>query len=445
MPKTVTLLSLFLLLIPIYALAGPDVEPTVLLDFETGEPTDGWTIAKLGVFETTVKDGDTPSGGRALGIKGTSRGGHLIHKVSVSDWRTFTALSFFAKVEAEAPVSMRILAAEGSSFRSRLRRFKLAPGGWREVILPLAGFRGDFRRAMGRIDRVSRIVLQWDDGEGSVVIDDLRLLPGDRGERSWLPTEAEYLAQAFPAGDGKALCSEHFLVLTDVPALNEKTARPILDRCEAGLALLKERFKVPGTLPERVPLVLFAKEKDYRAFFPRLGNDFGATVSAPESDGYSILGFGGSWWDEDKGVDRPVLVHEAMHAALERLIFVGSDGNWVQEALASAVKLRLHPEVLEVDLGERFRKRDRGEPGFRPLSALLSTKRPGIGSYAQLLTVVEFLAAEHPDRLPAFWEAFKGNWRLPHESGPRALEKVLGAPMERIGAEWIAWGVKQYG
>ena len=427
--------------------AGAEETPRVLLDFEQGEPTDGWKRQGLGLFDARAEEGNTPSGGRALGLEGQGGRGHIYRPVTVRDWRSYRALSFFAKVEAKQPIRMRFLAVEASSFRARLKRFTLEPGDWREVVLPLAHFRWDLSRPAGRFDQVGRILFQWDKGGGvgKVMLDDVRLLPGTRGVQSCLPTEEEHLALAFPNGDGRTFTSDNFLLMTDVPAIDAEAGLALLMRCEKGLALLRERFHVPGALAGRVPLALFAARDDYVAFFERVGDHFGAGITPPKTDGYSALRYAASSWDPKQGHERPVYVHEAMHAALERLLHVGSDGNWVQEALASAVQVSLHPKSLEVDLGARFRARDRGEPGFLPLSALVRTPRPGLRHYAQLHTFVEFLADEHAEELPAFWEGLMASWRLPHESGPRALEQALEAPLERIGTQWIAWGVARHG
>lgn len=427
------------------ALADKGAAPVVLLDFETGEPADGWKRKSLGLQEASVEGKPTPSGGRVLGLRGTDKGGHIYRPISVSDWRPFRALSFFAKVDAAKPIQMRVLAVEADNFRSRLKRFELQPGDWREVVLPLSSFRWDFKRPAARIDHIGRILFQWDKGEGTVFLDDVRLLPGERGNASWLPTEEERLALVFPDGDGHLLRSESFVLLTDVDAVDEKLAGPLFERLEKGLALLRDRYAVPGELPERVPICLLAEKEDFQELYPRVGRHYGADCSAPTSDGFSALGYSGTTWDPKQGVERPVLVHEAMHGALERLILVGSDGNWIQEALANGVQLSIHPEALGLDLGKAFRDRQSGKGNFISLSQLVSTKRPGMKHYAQLATIFEFLAEEHPKALPGFWTQVLQSWKKPHESGPAALEGVLEKPLEQIGVEWLAWGTEHYG
>ncbi len=300
------------------------------------------------------------------------------------------------------------------------------------------------RRPPGRFDQVGRLLIQWDKGEGTVAFDDFRLVRGTRGERSCLPTVDERLTLAFPGGKGHRFVSDNFIVLTDVPGINAASVKPLLKRLESGLTLLHERYRVPRRMLGRAPLCIFARKEDYVAFFARLGKHFGVGLAPPSADGYSALGYGASTWDPKQGLDRPVFVHEAMHAALEQLLHLASDGNWIQEGLANAVQARLHLESTKADRSDLFARRARGESVFQPLGVLLAMRRPGTQRYLQLATFLEFLADKYAAQLPTFWNKVTTSWKLPHDSGRLALEAALDQPIETIGTAWITWGRTYY-
>jgi hypothetical protein len=415
--------------------------PRVLDDFG-GDPADRWTARGLSMSETSVEAGSTPSSGGVLEVGLEGKSGSIERTLEPADWRDVEALSLFVAVEAKAPQPLRVVVLGGKPARGLLRRFTAAPGPWREVVLPLRDFREDGGDFVGSFARVDRVRIQWDEGGGKVRLDDLRLRPGARGPASSRRTEDDLLRLAFPGGGGGVSFSERFLLVTDVPALAGERGKPLLARLEEGARVLAERFAVAGTLEERVPLHVFRSEADQKAFVARMADHFGARVGAPEADGFTVFGVPSSSWDPKQGWDRPVYVHESVHGLVVRLLSISSNGNWVQEGLASAVQARVHPRsVASVDLGKAFERLAAKEKGlFVPWKDLLFERRPPTRAYAQLASVCEFLADRAGKDLGKVWAALSASPKPLHEGGIALVAGALGAEVPALEAEWLAWG-----
>jgi hypothetical protein len=435
-PSRALLLGISLALCAVTLVVADEAAPVVLCDFDVGEPTDGWTMRKLVVAEI-----ETPHG-RGLKLACPDATGGFLHRATgVRDWRRFRAFSMRARVDSTDAVEMRVQAIRSGGGRL-LRRFTLAPGEWRDVVLPLEEFRNDGEDASGAFAEVDRVLLRWDKGQGDVSIDDLRLLPGDRGALSCTKTPEAWRRLAF--GDAKARCTEgaHFVVLDDAAAMKDEDARRLVARLEEGLTVLADRYGVAGELDDKVPFCVFSSRPEYEDFARRLGEHFGATVAAPKADGFSIFGVGMSAYDPAKGWDRPVFVHEAMHGAIERLLRVGSNGNWIQEGLASAVQARLHPESLDrAKLADGFAKR--GGP-IAPWAQLFAKPRAALTDYAALASVVDFLAERHRDALPKAWDAVRAVRKPLHAEAMPAIAAAIGVDPAKLEEEWFAWGADFY-
>jgi len=424
----------FVLLFVTPALAAGS-DPVVLVDFETGEPTDGWSFSGIGVAEVRVEEGKTPSGGRALTLVGEDdrqgRVGYIYRLVTVNDWRRFRAFSLHAKVEAKRAIQMRVIGWDGRGRRGILRRFTLEPGDWREVLLPLATWREEFWDYVGDFRRVAGLEVRWDEGTGEVTIDDLRLIPGTRDDESCRPTDEARMKLAFPDGKGKVLETEDLRIVTDATRFKGREGKRLLARLEEVGVLLRERYGVTGETDQRVNFLVFRKPEDYRAYFPRLGKEFGATIREPTSDGYSALDVVGSTYSAEHGWKRPV--------------YVTSNGNWVQEALANAVQMSIYPEsAARVNFLSRFAARRDGVGPFEPLAKLCGTKRPGSKTYAQLATISDYLAERHRDKLEQVWEVVREHDKRVHEGLLDKIAAALGTTVADLQADWIAWGIEKH-
>ena len=426
-------------------------QPTVILDFETGEPADGWSIRNLALAEITVPAGKTASGGRALKLisKGERKGSYrgLIQRdISVNDWRAASALSFHARVEANGPIAMRIIGIRKPGPAGLLRRFTLEPGEWREVILPLKDFRENIFDQVCGFDRIDRLLIRWDRGAGAVSIDDIRLVPGHRGDLSCTPTTADRIAVGFgpDAAKAKTFESKHFVVLTDVGSASKRTVKPLLDRLEQGLEVLRQRYRLDGSFGDKVPLYLFASDAGYRAAVTRIGKHYGAGITPPKAVGYSFFGVGLSVFAPASGWKRPVFLHEAMHGAIHRLLGVASNGNWIQEGLASAVQVTVFPEALNRrKFAAAFHTRKGG--WLIPWETMLAKRSVATRNYPQALSFMEFLRDKHGDSLPAVWTALRAVRGPMHKHAMPAIATALGTDPAALEAEWLGWGRKYFG
>jgi hypothetical protein len=416
--------------------------PAVLCDFDAGEPTDGWTTKGLDVAEIETLRGR----GLKLAAKDAPREGAfvgLIHRESaVADWRTSSAFSMRVRVEAAAPVEMRLLANARGGGR-KLRRFVVEPGDWRDVVLPLKDFRDDSDDRCGTFADVERIVLRWDKGAGEVSIDDLALLPGERGALSCAMTAEDWRRLAFGDAKARVVESANFVLIDDAAALSDEDAKKLVARFEEGLVVLGERFGVAGAVADEVPFLLFAAREEYEAFPPRLGAHFGAVTSPPKASGLSIFGAAMSSFDPEKGWARAVFVHEAMHGAIQRRLGVTNYGNWVQEGLATGVQAQFDPGVFDrAKLADSFAKRGSWTV---PWSKLFAKGGAPMSSYPQYASIMDFLADKHRDALPEIWDAVRALREPLHSAAPAAIAKAVGVELAALEEEWAGWGAAYYG
>lgn len=438
-----TFVLLFVLLVPVIAVAD-DADPVVLCDFDADDTADHWRRKGIGVEEITIPEDATVSGGRALRLHGSGNRGSIEQEIDVPDWRRFRALSIYVEATGTEGIEMRVRARSGRGHASMLKRFTVTPGPWREIVLPLAQWREDTYDQVSDFSHITRVEVQMDQGKGTVAIDDLRLLPGDRGNESCLPMKEDWLSLAFPNVDGRSYANDHFLLLTNARRVDKRAAKKLLARLDEGYALLLERYGVPGDVEGPVPVFFFATKAQYQTFFERLGDHFRVNIGAPESSGYSCLGVGASFYDRKYGWDRPAFVHEAMHAVLHRLLGLASNGNWIQEGLATAVQVQLYPWAVDTDmllkhLGD-LSKEEKG--GFLPLADLLLMKRPSMKNYAQLVTVMEFLVERYAERLADVWKAVRATQTPIRTSGADALLETLDTDMPELHEEYVQWGTQ---
>jgi len=421
-----------------------DPAPVVLCDFEKGEPTDGWTIHGPRVSPTA-----TPYG---RGLRLTWGGGEPYGSISRSfeqrDWRMFRAISMRLCVGGDMPVQLDVSLTRTDSTASLVRRFEAQPGDWREVVLPLSDFRDDGYDQAGSFARVDCFTLHTSRVtsravESSVSIDDLALLPGDRGRASSSRPSPQLLQLAFGSSKVRTLESEHFLLIDDAPELRTADAKRLLARLEEGLKTLGERYGVTGDLDEKVPLLLFATRFEYQLSVPRLREHFGEKPKKPKTDGFSRYGMSMAWFDEKQGWDRAVYVHETMYGVIQRRLGVLANGNWVQEGLASAVAAHLYPASIDrKKLAESFAKRG---GGLVPWLDAIDWPVAPPATHLQLLTIMDFLAERRRDGLPKAWDAVRAVREPLYKSAPYEIAKALGTDVATLEKEWFAWGAKYYG
>jgi hypothetical protein len=411
--------------------------PVRIVDFETSEPADGWTrILRLTLEETRVEEGAALAGRRALRLVGRARSGGnvgmLRRPLAVRDWRRFDALTFHAKVEAPRAVEMRILAMRGDGPACRLKRFRLAPGPWREIVLPLKDWRCHTADQVCGFSQVDQWAILWNRGGGAVTVTKFELRPGPLGERSWLPTVEDRLKLGFPDGGGRAHESASFLLLTDLELSPEHT-RGLLERFEAGLAHLRTAYRLEGELSSRVPFFLFRQRADLHAFLGRLGEHYGIDIQLGKRMNAAAT-MGRAMCARDEGGEAEY-TRWAIKGATYRLLGLTNQPNWIQAGLARAAYVHVagDREVAPSDLGLGFLAER------EPVVWEVFFARRGSKDSGQSHSILEYLRARHADKLPQVWQAVRGLDDRVHKTAAGAIAKVLEMSPRDLEKAWRTW------
>ncbi len=336
---------------------------------------------------------------------------------------------------------LRALDASGASLFQR--RASDALRGWSERHEPLARWRWDDRVGRWADVRAFEVVAE---GAIALEVDHVRVVPGTRGARSALPDPTWLQELAFPgAGDAPWTREAGAFRLMGPASLPPDAA---VERTLARLRPLSawlDRVADGGVRPVGDgPVLVFvlADQAAYEGFFLRLGQAWRVFVTRPTGAGYAVQDLCAFAHDPERGLDRPVIVHEATHAlAARRLRLMPGHAlhGWVQEGLANYIQLCLHPESLDLRTWRRqFARGVDADSFFRPLRDLTSA-RPGLDRYAQLASVVGFLVAERPGWLGAIARGLADG---------RPIDDVLAelkTTLEQLQADWLAWGRATYG
>lgn len=315
---------------------------------------------------------------------------------------------------------------------------------WTRLEEPLALWRWADGTA-GRWADVRGVALVVEEGPRRLWVDDVRLVgPPATGAARLPPRRLDALA--FPErapwvgrGDGVRLVH----ALDDLPPRDDLEAllarlEPIprwLDRLAGGAA--------PPPDPRPLTVLLHADRAAFEAFLGRLGAAWRAGIAPPRAGGYTLQDVPSVVWDAERGLDRPVILHEVVHAwAARRLgLIPGSPAHdWLQEGLANYLQLCLYPESLPAGTYGRLFARPIDPTGggfFQPLERL-TAERAGARRYAQLASVVAFLTAERPAVLAALIRGLARGRTAP------AVLAAQGTSLAELQADWRAWGARSF-
>ena len=309
----------------------------------------------------------------------------------------------------------------------RWRKVSIDSPGWRTIELPTRFFRHS-PSSYVKWEETRQFAFRFRNA-GRFNLDMIELVDAPYGDMpaELLPKEIGKLAFGNKA---KIHRGKHFMIITDEPRLKPALTFEALD-------LVKELLMAdfPGLRsPPRPPvLLIFSKESRYREFWSQLAEAFNSKGPTPQSDGYTMLGISGSYFDPRQGSIRPVFAHEACHGLLARALGIASEGDWLQEGLANYYQLR----CAKQDLGP-FAKRLITERRLVPLGQLLNGKPIGMEQYAQAALFIDWIMA-HPTRKARLLPAMRAMAKQGSMNFSSVSKAQFGADLPTIEPIWLRW------
>jgi hypothetical protein len=228
-----------------------------------------------------------------------------------------------------------------------------------------------------------------------------------------------------------------FTVLTDTTALDTDAVLGALhDMHTRTLA----RFPGLATPEQTVPLLVFADESSYRAFWRELSADMGSHARPLEEDeGYTWLGVATATYSDAYGKVRPVYVHEASHALIERALGLDAQRSWLFEGLGNVAQL----DVSGQDIASVYRQGLVRSGAKMPVFEMLAGGAIPTGRYWQATLLVQFLLADagRTHALAAALDDMRATGSAdlrPH------LERHFGMDVPRFSAAFWSWAWAEY-
>jgi hypothetical protein len=345
----------------------------------------------------------------------------------------FDALRFSARANmatAEDPLVFEVRVFSGSRPASFWRRVTLNSDRWEFIELPLRFFR---QSAGASLDwsEVTRFGFHFRN-VGEISIDGIELIrTGASGSPYLSPEELGTLAFGQNA---KMFSNEQFVVLTNDERVN---GRSVLDEFEKLSRFIFADF--PGfTRPVRkIPMLIFATERQYRDFWPRFGAKFASVIPPINSDGYSVLGVAGSYYSPEFGPVRPVFIHEACHAILAPVMGLSNSGEWLHEGLANYYQLRWTKQNIH-----ELTKKMISDGSHVPFSQLLNGDSVRMRHYAQITLVMQWMMGD-PELRQSLQNAIKTMKMRSSTSLEPVCERHFQRTLEELELDWLRWAREQ--
>jgi hypothetical protein len=421
-------------------------DPVVIDDFEAGALDAGWKLEGGGMQRVAAGAGGALelAGGPPEGYGTASR------PLPVKDLRGFASLSF--KTESSGPGQGQIVLLGASGERGRYRAFDF-PGGTKEHTFPLAWFQRSVRGMRGDMAAMDRIRIRAGSKDGSLRIDDLRLLPGDRPDAGERGTVEEWTKVAFPDGKARAVAGRLFTLVTDVKDFAGPGGGKLLSKMDEGPKTLASSFRIEAPAKTRFVFLLFSDKARLQKFRGDMLDAFGETRDGAEIGDVVVFDDGVASHAGGAGGPSPTLIgYGATAPLIAARLQVEAGSTWFHQ-VGRAVMRRLDAGLYATNLPagadalvpSAFESFLGGGTGRLPrLAQLPEAHHVGLFPAAST-SFFEFLEAKHKPKLPAVWDAV-ARAEVPVEKGAvELIAKTLGTTPEDLEKDWAKWGAANWG
>lgn len=337
-------------------------------------------------------------------------------------------------------VRISLFNAKGHSILRR--HLFIPPGGqWRGVDIGLERFL--WGEIAGGWDEVRAMEFAIETPFTAVWIDEVKLMPRPAEG----PSAADQLRRlAFGDRDARTAEADGLLVATDAVDLTEGDVTRLLGNMRRSQAVVRRLFGSavrPIEDPSPTALLVFKDQPSYAAFWQTMGRQWGVRIVPPQAGGYAVQDLATSFYDPELGNDRPVWLHESVHAIMAhnlRLSPGSPQHSWIQEGVANYIQLCVYPQALQpAALQKMFAAgvQDQPEAVFRPLRSVLTERVPP-RHYAQVASLTAYLVEEKPQWLPTLAE------QLAEGKPVETTLRDLGSDFGSLENDWLRWGRKRF-
>lgn len=372
----------------------------------------------------------------------------------VRDLRRFDALAFRIR-GLPAPLDLSVYLRKGETLRALEEPFVVKGDGWQDVVLPLRHMADGADGLLVDPADLDRIEFRWRSPAGAFRLDDVRLLPGTRGDESWRISDEEFLELAFGKGKGRIHRGKRFTHLSNQPEWTDAESSRFLRELEPAVAYLETRYGLKGGCdgPIRI-LRLRDQAEDMQA--QRLFNDLfrgtrrglGGRDIGIGDRGLRYIGPPAKDEKREK-LDAPWGGHQEDYASR----FLRQQSGWLGNAIYWDV-LRVASKERYADMrkmtfapvfSSHFQEflRGRASPVL-PWKELLSVERQEFRETEQHITIVEFLLASHRPRLGKIWAAVQAMGGGPGEEEMDVIARVLETTPAKLEQDWAKWGAANW-
>lgn len=338
----------------------------------------------------------------------------------------------------QSPIRVRLVARDAQQRRLFQRAIRIDKNdAWQAFEYPFTHWR--WARFIGCWADVREIGLVIETDAESVCIDDLRFTDP-------APAGADWVRRiAFEGRDSRSVEADGLLIATD--AVDDLTAADLartLAHVQKARALLRRIARDaarPIDTATPASLLIFSDADAMAAFWQSLGGVWLVEIEPPSAAGYTVQDLATSTFDAKVGPDRPVYLHEAVHALIghDLRLVTNQDTHWpLHEAMANYVQLCVYPESLDPGTFAAHFKRGVVENGyFQPLKNVLTRRGTG-RNYAQLASIAAYLVEQQPDLLPLLIKTVADGGTVED-----AL-KQHNSDFDKLQADWLTWGRERF-